>query len=72
MPTDNLSGALEALRLCREIVNDELISFIDGNGEPTKKGPKLDRLGLTGYELRELERLECALAAADAVLGDSL
>lgn len=66
-----MADAITALRLCREIVKDELDSFIENNSEHTKKGLELDRNGLTGYELAELERLERALAAADKVLGET-
>jgi hypothetical protein len=65
-----MADAIAALRLCREIVKDELDSFIDSNSEHTKTGKKLDRQSLTGYELADLERLERALAAADEVLAE--
>ena len=58
----------DALRLCREIVEGELDNFIMNNSTP---GEALDRKSLTGYELEELERLERAVAAADAALSNS-
>lgn len=58
----------EALEAARKIVAEELESFIDSNSEHTSKGKRLDRKGLTGYELAALERLESAIALIDGAL----